>query len=224
MSVESHALLFNPSSQTDIHIQETPVQESVYQLAASLMNDPSAKTIALTSADNDAVKTALVGNLGLALAQTGNKVLLIDANFRNPSLQRFFNIPNSRGLASHITGAYSKEEITKSLLKVHHLDVILTGHCEKSNPLSLIHSEKLKQLISDLRESYDYILINTPELSEVTDAAVLGKMADGVLLMLTAKKTEMRNAMKSHNALAHAGVNLIGAVMMNHKVIFKERM
>lgn len=179
-------------------------------LLSSADNPP--RTIMVTSAKKSEGKTTLVSNLALALAQSSSRVVLIDADLRRPSVHSRFNIdPNNPGLVDFLTGLKPIEEVVHQT-ELPSLHVISCGPLPP-NPAELVGSQKMATLIQDLKEQYDYVLIDTPPVLPVTDAVMLSRNVDGVALVVRGQATHTPLVRDAVNRVRRAGANLLGVVL-----------
>ncbi|ADL50660.1 CpsD/CapB family tyrosine-protein kinase [Clostridium cellulovorans] len=173
--------------------------------------DKNVKTIVVTSSVAGEGKSTTCANLGVVMAENGYNTILIDCDFRNPSLHRQFNIPNRKGLLGFLEGnALFSESVQKT--KVSNLDIAMVG-TKANNPSKLISSEKLKNLIEDLKETYDYIIIDTPPVTIATDAQLLSTYADGCVLVVASSQVEKAAALKAKALLEKVKAKILGVVL-----------
>ena len=158
-------------------------------------------------------KTLTVANLAVTLAQAGETVLVVDADLRRPMQHRLWKIRNKPGLTEVLVEGTSLEEaIVPSL--VEGLSLLPCG-TTPPNPSELLGSDAMKTLLHELTERFDRVLIDTPPLASVTDAAVLSNDADGVLLVIRADHTGQDPVLYSARLLANAGARVLGVVLNN---------
>jgi capsular exopolysaccharide synthesis family protein len=162
-------------------------------------------------------KSTVVVNLGIALVESGRKVLLVDSDLRKPMLHRFLQIENNNvGLTNAVQGLANIEDCIVKITRLG-IDVIPSGPIP-SNPVELIDSEKMGQIIAELSQRYDYILYDTPPVSVVTDAAVLSKVADGVVFVVRQNYTTVETAQAAIKNLNNVGANIIGSVLNTFEI------
>lgn len=169
------------------------------------------KVIQVTSADAGDGKTTLVCNLAVSIAQSGKKVLLVDADFRRSRLHEMFGIDRAQGISSVMSG---KSELTDAIFPtgVENLWLLPCGP-RPSNPSELLTSERFKELLDVLRTKFDTILIDTPPLLAVTDPSAVAPRADSVLLVMRITKHVRPNALRARQALDALGANVLGVVV-----------
>lgn len=146
-----------------------------------------------TSAHAKEGKTTVLSNVGVALAETRRRVLLIDADLRRPRLHEIFDIANDRGLTDLLQDPTEAPDKRSLIGFVHHthipgVDVLPSGP-GVARIAGLLHSPALPLLLSRLREEYDAVLIDTPPVREFSDARILGRVADSVILVVRAGQT-----------------------------------
>jgi capsular exopolysaccharide synthesis family protein len=204
--------------------QNTPfaVVEAYKSLRTNMQSvsvNNSYKKIVLTSSIPDEQKTTIASNLAISLAADEKKVLLIDADLRKPSIQRYFNLYESEcvGLTNLLTGKQSLEN-GMFTLREYGIDIITSGFIP-ANSAELLGSAKMKELIAELEDRYDYLIFDTPPVSIVTDAAVLSKFCNGVILVVRQRYTKKETALIAKRNLLNAGANVIGCVFSDFKPV-----
>ncbi|MGB9905811.1 MAG: GumC family protein [Candidatus Saccharicenans sp.] len=156
---------------------------------ALLLSGPlsSLKSLIITSPLPNEGKSVTISNLAVSLAQMEKKVLLVDADLRRPKQHRIFNQKNHDGLSNYLTMGLELKKLVKPTL-VPSLYFINSGPIPP-NPAELLGSERMRELLDSLRATFDFILIDTPPVLSVTDSQVLGKMVDGIILVVQADRT-----------------------------------
>lgn len=170
------------------------------------------KVIAITSSIPGEGKSNVTVNLGVTLAETGKKVLLIDCDLRKPAMRKYLRI-NKRigGLSNVLSGEISMDDAIVHFNDLH-IDALTAGAIPP-NPAEMLGSEQMAHLLEELKKQYDYVLLDTPPVSVVTDAAVVGSMADGVIMVVRHKGVNVETAQLAKRNLDSAHVNILGAVM-----------
>ncbi len=173
--------------------------------------DGNIKVIQFTSALAAEGKTTFIANFGYLFATKGKKVCLLDLDLRKPKLHRVFSVPNQLGLNDYLTNKISKEELIRhsdSLL----MDFIVTG--EKTTAITnILEAQKLKELILDLKKSYDYVLIDTPPVIAVSDALYVSKLADGVVFIVAQDIAKKQIVKEAVNTLKKSDIRILGTVL-----------
>src|SRR5439155_9697563 len=170
----------------------------------------SAKLIVMTSAGAGEGKTVASLNLATALAEAGARVLLVDADLRHPRRPAGLGVPNGRGLASHL----ADPDGTEPEALVHVLDSppihVLPAGGPAAKPAELVTSPRLRRTFEVLRERYDYVIVDTPPVLPVTDAVVIAREADGVVLVVKGHETPRELVRRARDRLTLAGARLLG--------------
>jgi succinoglycan biosynthesis transport protein ExoP len=174
--------------------------------------DSQPRVVVVTSATPRDGKSTVAANLAMTLADQGGRTLLIDADLRRPQIHTTFGVDQEPGLADLVLGHVSAEEATQSSTEVHALRVLTCG-TGLENPAEVIGSRAFEDCLLELREMYDYIVIDTPPMMAVTDAALVGAVADGTLVVVRANKTDSEALSAAVNQLRRLRVPLLGIVM-----------
>lgn len=195
----------------------SPISESYRMLQTNLRFRKSdafaqgVKVIVVTSSIAAEGKSTIAANLAATTAQLGKRALLVDADLRRPSQQLIWNIANTQGLSDLIMGKTTGEAaIQKSVMP--NLNLLLAGTIP-SNPLSLLDSSKMSDLIKTWSEDYDFVIIDTPPLLAVADAMVLGNLANGILLVVRPDLLNSTNATRVRATLEQSGMSVLGMVI-----------
>ena len=150
------------------------------------------------------------------MAYSGARTLLIDADLRKPRVHKSFELNNSRGLTNLIIGDASAEELIQPT-GLDRLDVLCSGPIPP-NPSELLGGPRMVQILDELKGKYDRILIDTPPIGAVTDAAVVGQVVDSVLLVVHAGKTRRKLIERGLEQLAQINVAVGGIVLNNLRI------
>ncbi len=169
------------------------------------------KVIQITSPNPGDGKTTLSANLAVSIAQSGKKVLLIDADFRRPRLHELFALDKSIGMSSVISGIAELPDAIQAT-EVENLWGLPCGP-RPNNPCELLTSRRFEELLDILREQYDFVLIDTPPLLSVTDPSAVAARVDGILLTIRLSKRTRGEALKATELLAMLGGNPLGVVV-----------
>lgn len=169
------------------------------------------QTIALTSCTPNEGKSTTIANLAVVLTQAGKSVLLIDCDMRNPTVHKNFNLSNKVGLSSCISmGTALSDAVQKTSIEGLYA---LTGGVIPPNPSELLGSEQMKNVLQRAKEQYDYVLIDTPPVMPVTDALIVGRFVDGMILVIASAEIKVEMARDVKNQLVNAGANILGVVL-----------
>ena len=175
--------------------------------------DKPLKVLAVLSPGAEEGKTLVNANLAISLAQTGRKVLLVDADLRKSSVRKIFGSPNDKesGLPLALTGQADWERMIQPS-GVEHLD-LFPNMITPPNPAELLGSAALGKLIDELKKTYDYIIFDGAPVLPVTDSVVLSTKLDGVVLMARWNKTHSGDVAKALEHLKAVGTNVVGTLM-----------
>ncbi len=168
------------------------------------------KTIMLTSAMPNEGKSTTIGNLAVVMAQTGHKVILLDCDFRNPTQHRMFKLHN-KGLSNCIaTGSDIMESVQAT--DVENLYVLTSGPVAP-NPSELLGSQNMVEVLNTLEQNFDYVLLDTPPIMPVTDAAVISGKVDATIMVIAAGEISPAIAKEAKSKLEQGGAHLLGVVL-----------
>jgi len=179
------------------------------------------KTIVVTSVGPKEGKSTVITNLGVILAEFGNKVLVMDANLRNPTIHNKFRITYDKGLSNILTGGASYND-TLYATNIKNLEVLLCGPIP-CNPVALLNCKIMKDLLEKLKVEYDYILIDSPAISVAADASLLSHMCDGTLFVIASDEATIEDTILAKELLISAGANILGAIHNKIEVNKKNR-
>jgi len=169
------------------------------------------KTILFSSPGPSEGKSTTAVNFAVMLAQQGHRVLLIDSDLRRPSLHRALDLLREPGLTNLLIGdAEPRETVRPNVLP--NLDFLPSG-VFPPNPSELLNSKAMARVIEEFEGRYDFVVIDSPPLRAVTDAAILSVHTDGVVIVFRSGETEQRAAQRSVDQLRRLGVRIFGAVL-----------
>jgi capsular exopolysaccharide synthesis family protein len=192
-----------------------PVAEQFRSLRNSLtaLNpDGAPRTVVLTSAISGEGKTVAAVNLGVAMAELpGNRILLVDANLHRPALERYLGQERRSGLADVLRGTCALDSAIRPTA-IDRLSVMGAGTLP-DNPSKLLGSERTKTVLNMLKQRFSYVLIDTPEAVSISDASLLGAIADGILLVIRLGFTPKHLVEQTHNQLETLGGNILGTCL-----------
>jgi len=177
--------------------------------------DNPPQIIVLTSPGRGEGKSTTCANLSVALAQTDKKVLVADSDLRKPNIHTIFELPNLWGLADVVGGAISLQEAMCE--PVGGLKVLTSG-VRPPNPVELLSSKRFADVLSQLRQEFDYVLLDTPPVVNFSDASAVAPRADGVLLIIDARNTRKSSVRQSMRSLQAVRANVLGTVMTKVEV------
>jgi receptor protein-tyrosine kinase len=180
------------------------------------MNGEGPRVLVLTSPEAGAGKTTVTSNLGMATAEIGRRVLLIDADLRRPRLHRLFEIPNSFGLTDILRITTPLEDIPVNQLvrqtKIPGLSLVPSGPTTDGLS-SLLYSPRLTEFLQRVAKEFDLVLIDAPPMLHFADARVLGRHSDGVILVLRSGHTKREAAMLARQRFDEDGTSVLGTIL-----------
>jgi succinoglycan biosynthesis transport protein ExoP len=188
--------------------------ESFRQLRTNIqfldVDDPI-KVVVVTSAVAEEGKSVTSANLALAMMATSARVLIIEADLRRPVQSDFFGVERAAGLTDVIAGRVDLDDVLQPW-GTDGLAILPSGHLPP-DPSELLGSAAMSKLLGRLRERFDFIVIDTPPLLPVTDAAVLATQADGVVLVVRYGKTSRHQVSSALRSIRAVGARFLGTVL-----------
>lgn len=171
----------------------------------------SLRSLLVTCADTETDKSQTLANLAVVMAQAGDRVIVVDGDLRRPQQHEIFGLANGRGLTDWLSEGNTPplQETSVAGLRV------LTSGPLPPNPVAVLSSNRLSELLNTLREEADYILCDAPPVLVVTDAALWAGKVDGVLLVINAGRTKREQAKRSREVLEKVRAHIVGAVLVN---------
>ena len=174
-------------------------------------SDRPAKSLLISSPNPGDGKTTVAVNLAMTMARSGNRVLLIEVNFRRPSLAKILDVPGAVGLSNVIVGLVSFDEAVQAT-KVENLDVLVCGALPPS-PAELLGSGAMRQLIREQSQRYDQVIIDGSPMLVVADNHLLAEAVDGVVMVLRAGDNTRGLALRAVRQVRSLRARLLGAVL-----------
>lgn len=193
---------------------KSPISEAYRTLRTNVQFtgvDSKTKKIMITSSGPREGKSTTVANLAVSISQSGKSVLVIDADMRNPTQHKLFGLSNAEGLSSSLVQdqgflTYIRETAIPGVS-------VLAGGPIPPNPAELVGSKRMKSLIEEVSAQFDVVLIDTPPIIAVTDAAIIAQEVDGVILVLAAGEVNKDFAQRAKEQLDKVGAKILGAVL-----------
>jgi len=176
--------------------------------------DKPLRTLMITSASPTEGKSLTAANLGVVMAQTGLSVIIVDTDLRRPTLHRIFQLSREEGLTNALMDGNPTPARYLQSTRVDKLSVLAPGPLPP-NPSELLASERMASFIEYLKECADIVIFDSPPCLAVTDAAVLSRQVDGVLLVVDAGASRRELAARAVGDLRKVGCNILGAVLNN---------
>jgi succinoglycan biosynthesis transport protein ExoP len=198
-------------------------------LASILRNQASGKTqkmILITSPGPAEGKTTVVQNLGIALAESGRKVLLVDADFRRPHLHRKFSLPNEWGLIDVLCEDRPLSEYSPEQMGVFTgfpgLSVF-PNRVTQNNVSKALYSPRLRTILETLVDRYDMVIVDAPPILSVADTRIVASLTDALILVLRSGVTQREAAMEAYQLIQEDGLSLLGTVLTDYDLTSDRR-
>ncbi len=176
--------------------------------------DNNKKVIQIESAVKGEGKTTVAVNLAIALGESSKKVLIIDLDFRRPKIHRPFKIENQNGLADYMVDRCKKEEIIKET-GFKNVNIINRG-CEIANSSVILTSQKLRNLLEELKKEYDFIILDCPPVLLISDYIHISRLSDGILFIIAFAISKKKEVKESFKLLNQNNVDVIGTVFTHY--------
>lgn len=193
-------------------LPRSPIGQAYQMLQANLKflsSDKPLKALVVTSSVPKEGKSEVSANLAAAIAQVGRRVLLVDADMRHPSQHHLWELTNSVGLSNIIVGEANFNTVVREVMP--RLDVLTAGVIPP-NPVALLDSKRMASLVETFAKNYDCVIFDSPPLAGIADAPMLGKIADGILLVVRPGVVDETSAKAAKDFLARSGQNVLGLV------------
>jgi capsular exopolysaccharide synthesis family protein len=174
------------------------------------------RTILFTSAEPSVGKSVTISNLGVVMAQFGNRVILVEADLRKPAIHRLFGITNKYGLKDLIIKSDLPVSDCLRETKIENLKILTCGS-EQVSSVEVLGSERMKNIIRELSSLAEIVLFDGPPALMFSDTFLLGKLVNGVVIVSRAGRTRTELLIRTVNDLRLAGVNLLGLVIQQRK-------
>ena len=174
--------------------------------------DARIQTLLVTSSMPGEGKTVTAANLAVVFAQAGQRVLMVDADLRQPGVHRVFDLPNAHGLTTLLRRDDVSLDVVLQKTEQDNLRVLTTGPLPP-NPAELLGSHRMREITDRLKAEADLVIFDSPPLQAVTDSAILSAFLDGTLLVVDAGRSRRRAVRLAREALERADATVIGAVL-----------
>ncbi|MGB7210115.1 MAG: polysaccharide biosynthesis tyrosine autokinase [Pyrinomonadaceae bacterium] len=195
------------------------LSEAYRQLRTSILLSTAGhppKSLLITSSLPSEGKTTTATNTAISLAQTGAKVLIIDADMRRPRLHSVFNIANGEGLSTLLSSESTDADIARVVKTDDGTQLsLLTSGPIPPNPAELIGSDQMANLLKKLQNHYTHVVIDSPPITSFTDGVLIASMVDGVILVVHSGKSSRQVVKRSRQLLQDVGARILGVVLNN---------
>ena len=193
--------------------------ESYRQLRTSILLSTAGrppKSLLITSSMPSEGKTTTAINTAISLAQTGAKVLIIDADMRRPRLHSVFDVSNAQGLSTLLSSELTEDEMLNVIEynEDSRLNLLTSGPVPP-NPAELIGSEQMSNLLNVLQRNFTHIVVDSPPIASFTDGVLIASMVDGVILVVNSGKSSRQVVRRSRQLLTDIGAKILGVVLNN---------
>ncbi|MCM2675924.1 CpsD/CapB family tyrosine-protein kinase [Alkalicoccobacillus plakortidis] len=202
----------------DLH-KHSPISEQYRTIRTNIefsSVDKELRSFVVTSAGPGEGKSTSVANLAIVMAQNGQRVLIIDADMRRPTVHYTFSSPNTRGLTNVLSKQTTLEE-TVQITKIEHLSILTCGPIPP-NPAELLNSRMMELVLEQALEQFDIIILDAPPVMAVTDAQLIASKVDGTILVTSSGKTDRDEVVKTKDLLLKSKANLLGVILNNKPV------
>jgi capsular exopolysaccharide synthesis family protein len=191
-----------------------PISE-IYRIIRTRMlfasvDEKPVKCVLVTSPGPQEGKTVTLCNLGIAISQNAQRVLVVDADMRKPRLHEAFGSQNAVGLSSFLSGQAQFDSVIQRTL-IDRVSLV-SGGVVPPNPSELLASHKMQEFIDKARTAFDFVLLDTPPVGMLTDAMVVSGLTDGVIVVVESGKTSKRMLARIRQLMEHVKARMIGMI------------
>ncbi|MGG5341714.1 CpsD/CapB family tyrosine-protein kinase [Enterococcus sp. AZ192] len=201
--------------------KSSPISEQYRTIRTNIqyaMIDRDLKTLVVTSSGPSEGKSTTSANLAIVFANSGKRVLLVDADMRKPTVAKTFSLDNVRGLSTLLG---SREVMLHQVVQSSGIDnlFLMTSGPKPPNPSELLDSRRMEELIQDLKQQYDLVIFDMPPVVAVTDAQIVSSKSDGTILVVRENVSKRDSLLKAKNLLELVDANILGVVYNGSKSI-----
>ncbi len=211
---KSVALLFNPKKMLLSEESSFPTREAYKSLRTNVMftlPGSDSKCIGVVSANRGEGKSTIAINLAISFAQANKKVIVVDCDMRLPTIGAKIGINSKPGLSNYLAG---NEDVRGQLIQhvdEYSIDVLASGDIPP-DPTKLLGSEQMHSLIALLKEYYDYVILDFPPVTVVTDAVILSSVVDGYLVVVRHGLSEFQKLKETFRQMEFSDAKILGVV------------
>ena len=181
-------------------------------LQYSLTKKDGAKVFVVSSTSPKDGKTFIASNVATIIASSGQRVLLVNCDLRKPALHKLFNLERNSGVVNILVGESTFDEVINRNVLNMPLDVLASGPVPP-NPSELLMSADFAKIVTDNLNNYDYIILDAPPCLNISDAAIIGKLSDGMLFVISAGQTRVDSAAHALEQLRQLEIPIIGVIL-----------
>ena len=198
----------------DAPFQFTEAYKSLRTNLEFLSASGNCKTILITSSVSEEGKSNVAINLAITLAASGKRVVLVDCDMRKSTISRYLRIPRSRMGLTNVITSHEENALASALIRMKDTGItVLPAGTIPPNPAELLAAPATEKIFKALQNAFDYVIVDTPPVTVVTDAAVLCRVADGVLLVVRPGVTTIQGAQLSKKNLEAVDAHILGVIM-----------
>lgn len=199
--------------------KSSPISEQYRTIRTNIqyaMVDRDLRTLVITSSGPSEGKSTTSANLAIVFANSGKRVLLVDADMRKPTVAKTFSLDNIRGLSTLLG---SREIMLHQVIQTSGIDnlFLMTSGPKPPNPSELLDSRRMKELIQELKQQYDLVIFDMPPVVAVTDAQIVSSKADGTILVVRENVSKRDSLLKAKSLLELVDANILGVVYNGSK-------
>jgi succinoglycan biosynthesis transport protein ExoP len=209
---------------------KSPITEIYNKLAIfleALALEQRSKVFLVTSTKAEEGKSTISANVGIAMAQSGERVLLIDSDLRKPQYHMIFGLDNSRGLSTVLSGEFEADQVLERIsgsasstkldcffqsTKIQNLKVMTAGPLP-SNPVAMLRSERMLKMLEQLKTMFDVIILDSPPVTGVIDPVILGAICDTTILVVSEDNVTRREVTQVKHSLSQVNANIAGVII-----------
>jgi len=194
---------------------KSPVSEAFRTLRTNIqfssIDKPIRSMVITSSAPNEGKSTVAI-NIAATIAQSGKRVLLVDADLRKPVLNKTFNMDGAKGLTNILVENVGVEEALYNFPDIEGLYVLSSGPIPP-NPAELLGSHKMKSFVESIVEKFDMVIFDSSPIGMVTDSAILSTLVDGTIFVCAVGETDIDLAKLAKESLDKVNANILGVVL-----------
>lgn len=199
----------------------SPISEQYRTIRTNIqyaMVDRDLKTLVITSSGPSEGKSTTSANLAVVFANSGKRVLLVDADMRKPTVAKSFSLDNIRGLSTLLG---SRETVIHQVIQSSGVDnlFLMTSGPKPPNPSELLDSRRMEELLQELKQQYDLIIFDMPPIVAVTDAQIVSSKSDGTIVVVRENVSKRDSLLKAKSLLEMVGATILGVVYNGSKNI-----
>lgn len=204
--------------------KSSPISEQYRTIRTNIqyaMVDRDLKTLVITSSGPSEGKSTTSANLAVVFANSGKRVLLVDADMRKPTVAKTFSLDNVRGLSTLLG---SRETVLHQVVQPSGVDnlSLMTSGPKPPNPSELLDSRRMEELLQELKRQYDLIIFDMPPVVAVTDAQIVSSKADGTIIVVRENVSKRDSLLKAKSLLEMVDASILGVVYNGSKNIMDQ--